>query len=58
LNSKNESDQETRVPLLSDIPFIGRFFRSRSRNNQENQLLIFITPTIVSEHANQGEAPP
>jgi len=58
LNSKNESEQETRVPLLSDIPFLGKFFRSRSRNNQENQLLIFITPNIVSEHANQGEAPP
>jgi general secretion pathway protein D len=54
LNTKNESVQETRIPLLSDIPLIGKLFRSRTRNDQENQMLIFITPSIVTEHANEA----
>jgi type IV pilus assembly protein PilQ len=35
------------VPGLSKIPLLGWFFRSHSRTEQERELLIFVTPTIV-----------
>jgi len=37
----------TKVPILGDIPGIGHAFRSDSKQRQKNNLLVFITPTIV-----------
>ncbi len=39
----------TKVPVLGDIPFIGNAFRSDSKSRQKNNLLVFITPTIVTD---------
>jgi Bacterial type II and III secretion system protein len=39
----------TKVPVLGDIPFLGGAFRSDSKSRQKNNLLIFITPTIVKD---------
>jgi type IV pilus assembly protein PilQ len=39
----------TKVPILGDIPGIGRAFRSDSKQRQKNNLLVFITPTIVTD---------
>jgi general secretion pathway protein D len=39
----------TKVPLLGDIPGLGRLFRSDSKSRQKSNLLIFITPTIVGD---------
>ena len=39
----------TKVPVLGDLPLLGHAFRSDSKNRQKQNLLIFITPTIVSE---------
>ena len=38
-----------KVPLLGDIPILGNAFKSRSTKNMKAELLIFITPKIVSE---------
>ncbi len=38
-----------KVPLLGDIPFIGYLFRSKTNNNTKRELLIFVTPKILSE---------
>jgi type II secretory pathway component GspD/PulD (secretin) len=40
---------DIKVPLLGDIPFLGRAFRSESKNRSKNNLLVFVTPTIVQE---------
>jgi general secretion pathway protein D len=37
----------TKVPLLGDIPGLGHLFRSSSKSQSKNNLLVFITPTIV-----------
>jgi type II secretory pathway component GspD/PulD (secretin) len=58
LNSKNETDDENRVPILGDIPIIGKLFRGRNRTVTDAQLLIFLTPQIVGDRASTGEAPP
>jgi len=36
-----------KVPFIGDIPFLGRFFQSRSVDSKKDTLLIFITPTLV-----------
>jgi len=37
-----------KFPILGDLPFIRKFFRTNSKKKSQNELLIFITPTIVS----------
>ena len=38
-----------KVPFLGDIPFVGAAFRSKTRNNDKAELLIFVTPRILEE---------
>jgi general secretion pathway protein D len=44
-NTKASSD--SKVPLLGDIPILGNLFRSSSKSNSKQELLIFLTPHIV-----------
>lgn len=37
-----------KVPVLGDIPLLGRLFRSEGKTNQKKNLLIFVTANIVS----------
>jgi type IV pilus assembly protein PilQ len=41
--------QNQRVPLLGDIPLLGYLFRNDSIIRDKRELLIFVTPKIVSE---------
>jgi general secretion pathway protein D len=38
-----------KVPFLGDIPLLGFLFRSKSERNQRTNLLIFVTPHIVTD---------
>ncbi len=38
-----------KVPLLGDLPFIGRFFKHDSRVDDKIELLVFITPKILKD---------
>ena len=40
---------ESKVPFIGDIPLVGRLFRKDSRQRQRTNLLIFVTPHIVTE---------
>jgi general secretion pathway protein D len=42
-----------KVPVLGDIPFLGRFFRSESMASNKRNLIIFVTPTIVDPSGNR-----
>ena len=44
-------DLETvnKVPFFGDIPYVGAFFRSETRNNTKTETLIFITPRILAD---------
>ena len=44
-DQSNES--ASKVPLLGDIPLLGRLFRSSSRDNKQTVLMMFIRPTII-----------
>ena len=39
----------TKVPLLGDIPFLGVFFRNKESKDNKTELLVFITPRILTE---------
>ncbi len=43
----NESTYDVGVPILRDIPLIGRFFGSKSKVKEKRELVIFVTPKIV-----------
>ncbi|MEV3834137.1 type IV pilus secretin PilQ [Aeromonas allosaccharophila] len=39
----------TKVPLLGDIPGLGALFRKTTSENKKRELLIFVTPKIVTD---------
>ncbi len=39
----------TKVPFFGDIPFVGRLFRQNIDSEEKQELLIFITPRILSD---------
>ncbi len=46
---QTESDNTSKVPLLGDIPLIGYLFKQNLKVNEKSELLIFVTPRLVSE---------
>ena len=44
-----ESDQENKVPLLGDVPVLGNLFKQRTRQAQKQEMLVFITPKMISD---------
>ncbi len=49
LNKEKLQDGEAGVPWLKDIPGLGMLFRSTSKSQDMEELLIFITPHILKE---------
>jgi type II secretory pathway component GspD/PulD (secretin) len=49
LVSSAEGKTENKIPLLSSIPLIGRLFRTEAINQKQENLLIFVTATILSD---------
>jgi type IV pilus assembly protein PilQ len=39
-----------KVPMLGDIPFLGKLFRNDLRNIEKREILIFITPKIIDDN--------
>ena len=44
-----ENSNVTKVPLLGDIPYLGNLFKTTDTQSSKVELLIFITPKVVSE---------
>ena len=49
--SQTESTDVTKVPLLGDVPYLGALFRNTAKVATKTELLIFITPKIVTDRA-------
>lgn len=49
--SNTQSKSVEKVPLLGDIPFVGRLFRRDTVTDSKNELLVFITPRIMNNQA-------
>jgi type IV pilus assembly protein PilQ len=51
---QNTSEGNTKVPFLGDIPILGALFRTTSRKESKAELLIFVTPKILSVSMRAG----
>ncbi|MGZ8980863.1 MAG: type IV pilus secretin PilQ [Burkholderiaceae bacterium] len=49
-----ETENETRVPFLGDIPIAGNLFKNRLRSSNKQEMLVFITPKMVAERQPGG----
>jgi general secretion pathway protein D len=47
--------EESKIPFLGDIPLLGQLFRKDSRRRQRTNLLIFVTPHIVTDREAANE---
>ncbi len=47
----DENDTDTRVPVLGDIPYVGNLFKSKTRTSTKKEMLVFITPKMISDRS-------
>ncbi len=45
----SENEQENKVPFLGDIPGLGYLFKNKVRTADKKELLVFLTPRVISE---------
>jgi len=58
LYSNTVSRQVNRIPVLSQIPVLGEFFKSTTTRKEESELLILIQPEIVTPTTAGAYPPP
>lgn len=44
-----ETNTENKIPLLGDVPVLGYLFKSRVRESQKREMLVFITPKMLAD---------
>lgn len=54
LIQEGESENINKVPILGDIPLLGRLFRNKSTDVSKSELVIFITPHIFYGDGNDN----
>jgi general secretion pathway protein D len=52
LLSENVTKTKDKVPVLGDLPLVGRLFRSESNKTEKKNLIIFVTPRIIDPAGN------
>ncbi|MEC7986010.1 MAG: hypothetical protein VX278_12670, partial [Myxococcota bacterium] len=50
-----DTEVETKIPLLGDIPLIGRLFRGKRVKSRKSNLLIFLTPHVIDDSGDLEE---
>ena len=48
---QSDREDETKVPLLGDIPVLGNLFKQKTRTANKSELLVFITPKMLTNGA-------
>jgi type IV pilus assembly protein PilQ len=51
---QTETTTVTKVPWLGDVPVLGYLFKTRSQTSERRELLIFITPRVVTSQVTAG----
>jgi type IV pilus assembly protein PilQ len=46
---QTESSNDSKVPLFGDLPVVGHLFKTTARSTSKTELLVFITPKIVTD---------
>jgi general secretion pathway protein D len=53
---QDQSDQTVnKVPILGDIPLIGRLFRYDTRDHTKTQTMVFLRPTIIRDETQAAD---
>lgn len=47
---------DNRLPILGDLPLVGKFFGRQSKDDTRNELIIFIKPHIINDTAQANES--
>lgn len=55
LIDEDVQESVSKIPLLGDIPFLGKLFSSTSTSTQKRNLMVFIRPTIVRDGTKLAE---
>ena len=50
---ESEIQTQERVPFLGDLPYVGFLFKTTAKNQSRSELLVFITPRIISDVLTQ-----
>jgi len=50
-----DTEVETKIPLLGDIPLIGRLFRGKRVSSRKSNMLIFLTPHVIDDESDLEE---
>ncbi|WP_415661325.1 type IV pilus secretin PilQ [Roseateles sp.] len=50
--TQDEGETVNKVPLLGDVPVLGNLFKNKTRTTSKTELLIFLTPKVVSERTS------
>ena len=45
----SETTTVNKVPLLGDVPVLGNLFKNNTRNSEKREMLVFITPKMISD---------
>jgi len=53
LISDNVTRVKDQIPVLGDLPWVGRLFRSEANQSSKQNLLIFVSPTIIDPAGNR-----
>lgn len=46
---QTERDDVVKIPLFGDIPVVGHLFKNTTRQNDKTELLVFITPKVITD---------
>ena len=46
-----ETEAESRVPVLGELPGVGVLFRNRQRTANKQEMLVFITPKMIADRS-------
>lgn len=44
-----EATDESRIPVLGEVPYLGALFRTRNRTANKTELLVFISPKMITD---------
>lgn len=53
LITEDVTKYKDKVPVIGDLPLVGRLFRSESSATRKKNLMIFVTPTIIDPAGNR-----
>jgi general secretion pathway protein D len=50
LISENDTNGENKVPLLGDIPLLGKLFKSQNQQKEKTELVLVVTPKVIERN--------